>query len=336
MQRKGQERERNVSFGHVTVARPTTIPVGLVGFILIVGTILTGCSPKDGTATIEKILQPSPSPTITSGAQIILSPTHVPTTPPTLQITTTPVSTLVPSEQDAYLLNLIETNGGCRFPCIMGIEPGKTSWESLRKIFDPISSTKKGPYKWTLDNLANEDLIGNMFFHGSDKTINRIQLQYFFLPGGGPSIHSSKFGPAMERYSIQKILADYGVPSRILLFPQPQLEELGPGPTLEIVLFYDKLGFLVHYGFSSGITVLSPSVYYVCPDYESTDVFRLFFQASDDPAPLERMFEKESNDWLTNELQPLEKVTVLSIDDFYNLFVSQDGKKCFEIEYRRP
>lgn len=311
------------------------LPVILLGIILFVGVNLTGCNPKGATSTIDKILLAMTTPTVIPTKPLLLTPTHVPTSSPTLQITTTPFSTLVPQEQDAYLRNLIETNGGCRFPCIMGIEPGKTSWESLRKIFDPISSTKKGPYKWTLDNLANEDLIGNMFFHGSDKTINRIQLQYFFIPGGGPSIHSSKFGPAMERYSIQKILADYGVPSRILLFPQPQFEETGSRPSLEIVLFYDKLGFVVHYGFSSGITVLSPSVYFVCPDHESTDLFRLFFQASDDPAPLERMFEKESNDWLTNELQPLEKVTNLSVEDFYNLFVTSGGKKCFEIEYHR-
>jgi hypothetical protein len=334
MQCKGQKRERKFDVGHLTVARTTIIPAGLVGFILIVGAILTGCSPKEVTATTEKILQPSPSPTITSGNKIIPSPTHVPTTTPTLQITTTPISTLVPQDQDAYLLNLIETNGGCRFPCIMGIEPGLSSWESLRKIFDPISSTKKGPNEWTWNINGNEDLIGNMFFRGSEKIINHIQVEYHFEPYG-PSIHSSEFGPAIERYSIQKILAEYGVPSRILLFPQEQLEELGPGPSLEIVLFYDKLGFVVHYGFENVLTVLSPSVYYVCPDFESTDLFRLFFQASDDPAPLERMFEKESNDWLTIYLQPVEKVTNLSVEDFYNLFVTSGGKKCFEIEYWR-
>lgn len=306
----------------------------LLGIILIVGVSLTGCNPKSATSTDENILLAKPTLTVIPVKPLPLTPTHVPTTSPTLQSTSTPFSTLVPQDQDAYLLNLIGTNGGCRFPCIMGIEPGKTSWESLRKIFDPISATNKGPYDWNLNIIGNENLILNMFFNGSDNIINHINVQYSFAPYG-PSIRSDPFGPAIQQYSMQKIFANYGMPSRILLFPQEQLEELGPGPTLEIVLFYDKLGFVVHYGFENVLTVLSTSVYYVCPEYDSTNLIRLFFQAPDNPAPLERMLGDENDRWLTNELQPVEKVTNLSVADFFNLFVTPGGEECFKIEYHR-
>jgi hypothetical protein len=306
----------------------------LLGIILIVGVSLTGCNPKSATSTDENILLAMPTLTVIPVKPLPLTPTHVPTTSPTLQSTSTPFSTLVPQDQDAYLQNLIGTNGGCRFPCIVGIEPGKTSWESLRKIFDPISSTKKGPYEWTLNIIGNKDLISNMYFHGSEKNVDQIQVEYSFAPYG-PSIRSTQFGPAIQQYSIQKIFTDYGIPSRILLFPQEQLEELGPGPSLSIMLFYDELGFVVYYGFENVFTILSPSVYYVCPDYDSTDLIRLWFQAPDNPAPLERMLGKEYDDWLTIYLQPVEKVTNLSVEDFYKLFVTPGGQKCFEIEYHR-
>lgn len=62
-----------------------------------------------------------------------------PSSSPTLTRTpVTPVPTLPPKEQNAYLLNLIETNGGCELPCFLGIQPGISSWEDIRLIEGPI------------------------------------------------------------------------------------------------------------------------------------------------------------------------------------------------------
>jgi hypothetical protein len=47
----------------------------------------------------------------------------------------TVASTLDAQQRSVYIQNLLTTNGGCTLPCLLGIIPGKSSWEEVQRFF---------------------------------------------------------------------------------------------------------------------------------------------------------------------------------------------------------
>jgi len=91
--------------------------------LIFVVVILAACR-NVTLAPIETVkVLPSPSPTV-------ITPTSTPAPPS--------VPTLLPKEKESYLLNIIKTNEGCKLPCFLGIQPGISVWEDIRKIEAPL------------------------------------------------------------------------------------------------------------------------------------------------------------------------------------------------------
>src|SRR5262245_37158555 len=101
--------------------------------VLLVLLFLFSCAPKEiqSRTTVPETLEPTRTPTLTS--RPVLSPTAIPFTATPV----TPVPTLLPQEQEAYLPNLIETKDNCRLPCLFGIQPGVSTWEEIRRVESP-------------------------------------------------------------------------------------------------------------------------------------------------------------------------------------------------------
>ena len=131
----------------------------------------------------------------------------------------------------------------------------------------------------------------------------------------------------------QNILAEDGMPSRIRLYIQRQVAP-NPGNLAEILLFYDHLGFGVHYFFLNAVTQdPENSATRICLKDDHLESFKLYLQAPDDRTPLEKMVTVAIGnrffpyDWL----QPLADMTTLSIEDFYNRFTSSPIIECFDL-----
>jgi hypothetical protein len=170
-------------------------------------------------------------------------------------------------------------------------------------------------------------------FSGSGPRIEHITAAaYIFLPG------DPRYSPAMARatqgYSLRSILAEYGMPSRIRSYVQ--------GPTLsnsrslaEILLFYDQLGFSIHYFFANVVTQdpLNSAVR-TCLKDSRLESFKLYLQAPDDRTPLEKMIQTAIGDkfFPYDWLKPLEEVTSLSIEDFYKRFTRSPIIDCFDLK----
>ncbi len=66
--------------------------------------------------------------------------TQTPIVTPLPTRTSTPSPTLSPSEVQAYILDLLQKNAGCRLPCWWGIVPGQTAWQEAESFLAPLSS----------------------------------------------------------------------------------------------------------------------------------------------------------------------------------------------------
>lgn len=245
--------------------------------------------------------------------------------------------TLLPKERENYLLNRIKTNGGCKLPCFLGIHPGISVWDDIREIEAPLYFRERY-YPDQGDSTSLYTYVGrdveslNVTFWGNKHTIERITVDTIINTSDYPSgDYYSRFTDAMTQYSLPNILSEYGAPSRVLLQVEGQVEP-GAGTQAEILLFYDSLGIVVHYMFLDVVSQDSNTgVLTACPKYKHVHFIRFYLQSPKDNTPLERMISKKNSYYLTSYLKPLEKLTNLSLKDFYSLFVNPSEKACFDV-----
>jgi hypothetical protein len=303
--------------------------------ILWVFLLLIGCAPREVYAptTVPETLEPTLIPTPTRKITPTPSPTAAPFTPTPV----TPVPTWLPEEQDAYLLDLIETNNDCRLPCLFGLQPGISTWEEIRKVEAPLYFRKAyiPDSQGFLDFQSHvKDKIPylEIAFSGSEPHIERmIAAEYIFLPG------DPRYSPAMAKaartYLLSNILVRYGRPSRILIKAQGKLEPNSDNPA-ELLLLYDHLGFGIHYFYRNVVkSDQQNSILHTCPRDDHLERFRLYLQAPDDRTPLEKMTTTPvgGSFFPYSLLQPLEDMTALSVGDFYHSFKSSQTKACLDI-----
>lgn len=231
------------------------------------------------------------------------------------------------------MLNLIETNGGCELPCFLGIQPGVHSWEDIRLIQDPIYFLEN----YTPDAAGTFQLYTNLprtrnlyaVFWGSNTLIEHITIDARIYLPDDPYEYIPAFAKAIHPYALPNLLAQYGMPSRILLQAHGQIEPES-GTQAEVWLFYDNAGFMAQYVFVNVVTQ-EDEVLKACLDYEHSEVIGLYLQSPADKTPLEKMIGAPSNYYFNSVLQPVEKITALSVEDFYQLFVAPTERACFEV-----
>jgi hypothetical protein len=317
----------------------------LTGLFLVMSFILTGCGTSVETALTETVTEtasvvqnpstptliPLLSPTVTPSPRSSLTPVPPPRTP------TTPLPTLPVEEQEAYLLNLIETNGDCELPCLLGIQPGESFWEELRKVVTPIhfiedyTPNEAGffriPFSVNQENHPNFELT----FTGTENTIDHIAVDARIYLPDDPVGYFPSFAEVMRQYSLPNVLSEHGVPSRILLEVQGQVDP-GAGTQASILLFYDNAGILINYWFLDVVTQdPNTGILEACLDYEHNYSISLYLQNPNDKTPLERMIGAEDDYALNVLLKPLEEITTIGIEDFYRLFVDSDDSACFKV-----
>ena len=235
------------------------------------------------------------------------------------------------------MLNLIETNNNCRLPCLFGIQPGISTWEKIRSVEAPLYFRKayipdSQGFLYFYSHVKDKIPHLEIGFSGSGRLTEHITAdEYIFLPG------DPRYLPAMAKaaqsYFLPNILAQYGMPSRILLKAQGQIEP-NSGTLAELLLFYDHLGFGIHYFYINVIAQdQENSILQTCPRDDHLESFRLYLQAPDDRTPLETMTTTAigGSFFPYSWLQPLEDMTGLSIEDFYHRFTSSRTKDCFDV-----
>ena len=215
-------------------------------------------------ATASRELPPStltPLPTATPSPtppRPTLTPTRTPTPSPTL----TPLPTLAAQERETRIRELLKTNGDCELPCWWGITPGRTTWAATRQfIMQMRGRTSDTPYHdgsigHGVGGFDTNDIYTRVGILEREGVVDSVEVD---VEG---HYNQLVFQEDWEYYSLARILAIYGEPSRVWI--QLAAGPVMPGSTMGygVWLFYDHLGFLVRYG-GSGVVV--QPIYHVYP-----------------------------------------------------------------------
>ena len=304
------------------------------------------------TPTITKPAIPLPTSTLEVTSAIKPSPSVTPEETPTSSILVGLPDLSINQAKEA-LEGFVETNGGCKLPCLITLSPAGSSiqdfWSYLNYFGQNThqSDSKLDGYDlktyeenpggnlsltfWK-DNVSvsfDYDFVysGNNFW-GSLYTYMFQQAE-----GGSAPLYDHPYNDQLVKsYSLPHILDTYGPPDQVLIwvftnFAGHQIPS--DGYPLDFVLFYPQKGFLVEYlswanegeGFYSG-----------CPSHSPINLAvwnpgkpRTLAQAA---AGLNIQFGINSHN--ADHFKPIQDASNFSMAKFYSTFSKPDSKDCIQ------
>jgi len=289
----------------VSVPPPTKTPP------LIMRTPVPMSSPSMPLPSATSTLLPSPMlPTITPSPMH----THVPPT-------STPCPTLRADERQAFVREMLETNGGCELPCWWGIIPGETAWQAAKDFFASQGIEEivyEGDLYYYFDPpLLERSMQYNLELHFTQRAgvVHSIEVHSQVL--GDPKINC--FAQDWRRYSLDQVLSRYGMPSQVRIHVVPEIE---PGAPIyySLALVYDHLGFFILY---EGPAVYEPLVMRICPRFGEAARIYLELQA---PRPGESVLEPQEE----YPFPTLEEATGIDVKTFHKTFREAGAQMCLE------
>jgi hypothetical protein len=279
-------------------------------------------------------------PTLTS----LPTPTAFLSATPTIDLYQTPVPTLSIDEQEKYILNLLASNGNCELPCWWGVEPGKTNWQDVVRLFLPLGygdgfssstapNTSTHDFPLSINQSSGPNLSLSFGVKGEVVEWAYVVAEKIHAPLEQVSYFPA-FSVVMRRYSLNQILAHYGVPSQVLVGLTAGRAEQNAPWLYALWIFYDHAGILVDYegeGLSNDNGTLT-----VCPSYDKLFLESFYLQSHQSDETLKDMADRTqdinaqlSEGWLL----PIQTATGLSLDEFQKMFASKDDKNkevCFK------
>lgn len=224
-----------------------------IWIILLV--LLQGCgtSPVAEETPIPVVVPSFGIPTNTPTKTVVVLPTPTRTIAPSTTPTVFPTRNVPEAEIKAYWQTVVATNGGCDLPCFLGLHPGKSVWDDVEKLYEPVEdvsmykpeSSDYMAYPWhELPFIC----LSRCEYHEFQKD---IQVEAGIITSFSARTEMIGRDPevakALEAYRLENILAKYGEPSRVWLrlVPFPNHKDVEPHYTL--VVFYDDQGILVDY-----------------------------------------------------------------------------------------
>lgn len=261
---------------------------------------------------------PMPTHTLTPGPTFTLTPSR----------TLTVISTLAVEDARLRLLDLLDNNGDCRLPCLWGITPGESMYQDAKEILMPLSSISdftafsdgvgnimpnypEGDLNIyiNIDFLTNDDIVSGIAFEGR-------ALKERKEDQGSDSIFDSHiFGERLNLYMLPHILAVYGHPSSVLLSTLAELpdQRYGQGH-FKVLLLYPDQGILVHY--TTEMSIVGENVVGCLANAH----VKIALGPSGDSESFYELLAPTNWPNLINNYLPLEHVTSMTIDDFYQTF----------------
>lgn len=259
---------------------------------------------------------PTTEPTTTQES-IPPTMTTMPTATPILATTTpTPQPTLTRAEKEAIVTELYKTNAGCELPCWWGIIPGETDWNTAKLLLERVAIEINTSAESKSDQLYSVDVDIPVPAEISQYDFLR---QYFIVHNGIVTNIRPELPDRMLWINISQILSMYGDPSEIWIDTYgTSYGEIDP---FRLVLFYPEKGFLVRY-FDDADFINNYVV----------GCFGGYFGAIHIWAPeLGLTFNEALNvNYSPQYYKPLEEVTELDIETFYQAHLDPNTEICIE------
>jgi hypothetical protein len=263
-----------------------------VGLVVVPVLLLLGCLPPlqtvQDTPTTSHTPFPSIKPTETFEPTVTSSPTATPrptiTSRPTRTPTATPLPfpTLEPDKMQAFIAEMLATNGGCELPCWWGITPGETRWDEMVQFFSerniPVGENGQLDLKYQTDWYRDRpvyDSTMEVAFHREGDLVRGVTVRnnrhYTSSPEG--------FTTLWQRYALQPVLSRHGVPSQVHLNLTVGAPCIGAGnfPDYKMWVIYENQGIAIRY---SGLALRDNEKWLVCPVFGELKMIEIRLQAA--------------------------------------------------------
>jgi hypothetical protein len=275
--------------------------------------------PISATQTIQAILNDlyteTPLPTNTSSPTPTLTITPTPRTP---YPTSTPYVTLIPLptvvNKEAYLHELMQTNGGCQLPCFWGIIPGETSYLVADQFLTSFA-TKKDVYGYLFRYEFYEK--NDEFFTYINMTTNGNFVDDLSI---GKKVDGVAPWKRAQFISVEKVLQELGQPSNIFIFVQGDQMAMW---TSTMILTYDEEHIYFNYSVSHADTYEDGII---C--YGSDPKIEIGY--SQDIIALSDIFYKEE---YYQRYKTIDEITDMTTETFTGVTYPETGDFCFVLDY---
>lgn len=208
--------------------------------------LLFGCAINDSVTS---------SPATSSPGYAMETSTSLPLPHPSL--TNTPTQPVTPSPEPRafpdqgelsdkdFVLHLLQTNGGCELPCWWGIVPGETKWEDAEQFLSRFTLRIEKDWEETKKGADGQpfqikNFVVYMDIDQPDPGLFSIRIKDEFVTGIYVSRPLTK-----PHFSLQKLLNNQGVPSKIFIFTHSNVME--PPTPFDLILYYQEQRFLIVY-----------------------------------------------------------------------------------------
>jgi hypothetical protein len=289
------------------------------------------------TATIKPYTQTSEP---TSTATVTVSPTREMSSP-----SPTPVPTLSSDGAHSLVIDLLHNNGGCQFPCIWNLTPGKTSTLEAGAFISEFGSITKPHFYDTSGgtgfelNQNNLKITFDISFYHQGSIVEMLEAHAMGLRQVGNDtkgvnlFSDSPTSPLLEYYTPSQIFTNYGKPTMVLVggFYNDRGTLSESEWKFSIVLDYARSGFFVEFlNFGKGIK----ETIFGCPSqaWELT----VWSWSVDRNLTLETSLSTGAGGgggitavnigWFKS----IELVTPLTLDEFYQEFKDPNNTSCLE------
>ena len=263
------------------------------------------------------VLSTTQSPTGTRELTAIF--TSTPKINPTYTPTWMPRPTLSLAEAMELVLELLQSNGGCKFPCWWGITPGVTRWAEAQAFLRTFASRI---IQWNMVNLVR--------YYGVDFSVPiSIKKDGIFevsidVDRGGV-INQIKLA---NKITLNDFLTDYGKPQEIWIFAVSS-DNISYDADFTIVLFYTDQGIMATFdGIAPKAKIIN-----ICPSTMDEEIIFVLWP----PNPRQTFTDVAGPimSWASLDefrFHPLKDATNMSIDTFYETYKdSKNAGVCFEM-----
>jgi hypothetical protein len=210
----------------------------------------------------------------------------------------------------------------CRLPCIFGLTPGETTlndgYQYLARFSWRLEDTG---IVWIQENEKTHWV--NSYYIDFFKDVTSDGLSFGVKDGMINNIYTGSY-KGRSNFLLSALLSDYGKPDQIYI----HTFESVPSPPIPFVigLFYESQHILAFYEY----TARNKGEYIeACPQPVGPGLLSF---SSDDKWPFARIQSTIIGSDLTNPLSPLEKVTNLSINTFYDIYRDGQTSECIKTD----
>lgn len=286
--------------------------------------VLVGCQ-GSSNHPFNLSITPGVTPFMLTSTQAPIheTPTFImPTSTARLEITPTTMPTLNFQDAQSFLLNLLETNGGCKLPCWWGwIIPGKSKWIDVENFLQTFADSVN------LWEKKGDLVLYSIVFKVPEEI--RVEKKLIVAIDVRDGIVEEIF--LGQPYALNKLLSDYGQPTDVQIYVGDSIfEEFSTEGRFSILFFWEDKGILMVK--DGQIEKTKPLSICMKNLYENSSAFWLWNPSK------KRTIEEVGGDLLfgpshnQRKFYSLEESININTEAFYKTYIKSENKNlCFEI-----